>query len=128
MLNTNLTRDIVRPEIHTESRAYDSAMSNKLWNNSSPETLAGTVLINLGNNDTLGGNPFKLTGQADHNDDDFTVDSSVKAGGWPDTMFDPDGNFGLRNLQFLDVGALQRVEPAGGPFARSLIVQNIGTY
>ena len=86
---------------------------NKFFSNTADESLSGAIKINLGNNTDLGANPFTSTGNADHNNDDFRVDTTVKALAFPATLYDPGGAFGDRNQNFLDCGALQR-EEAGG--------------
>lgn len=87
---------------------------NKFFSNTTDEQLDGFVVCNLGSNTDLGANPLTTTGSADHNDDDFTVDTTVKAGAYPTELYDPDATQADRNQQFIDSGALQREEPAGG--------------
>lgn len=76
---------------------------NKFYNNTTDEDLSGDIQLNLGNNDVLGSSPL-----TDPSADDFTVSTALKALGYP-------GSFkGASTSQFLDVGAAQREEPAGG--------------
>jgi len=92
---------------------------NKLWNNTTNETLNNHVIFDLGGNEVLGGNPFTSTGNADPDDDDFTVDTSVKGLAYPSQLWNPGNAFGTRNKQYLDAGALQREEAGGLSFINS---------
>ncbi len=76
---------------------------NKFFNNTADETLTGDVFLNLGNNDVLGSSAL-----TDPSSDDFTVSTLLKALGYPSSFK------GASTNQFLDVGAAQRQEPAGG--------------
>ncbi len=76
---------------------------NKFFNSTLDETLTGDILLNLGNNDVLGSSPL-----TDPSADDFTVSTLLKALGFPSSFK------GASTGQFLDVGAAQREEPAGG--------------
>jgi len=80
---------------------------NKFFNNETNVSVSGNPrrFIDLGNNDTLLANPFKSTGNADPNDDDFELSTGIT--GWPGQLWDPDGTFGTRNQHFISVGALQ---------------------
>ena len=91
--------------------------SNKYYNNSTNESLSGTVILDLGGNSVLSASAFTSVGNADPNDDDFTVGTEVKAAGYPEQLWNLDNAFGTRNKTFIDVGALQREEAAGGGVA-----------
>lgn len=88
--------------------------NNKFWNNTTHESGLAGVIHNLGNNDTLGANPFKTTGQADPDDDDFEISAAALA--WPAQLYNPDSNFGTRNQSYGDVGALVREYISAAPF------------
>ena len=76
---------------------------NKFFNNATDEDLSGDIWLNLGNNDVLGSSPL-----TDPSTDDFTVSTALKALAYPSSFK------GASTGQFLDVGAAQREEPAGG--------------
>ena len=76
---------------------------NKFYNNATDEDLSGDIILNLGNNDVLDSSPL-----TDPGSDDFTADTLLKALSYPSSFK------GASTGQFLDVGAAQREEPAGG--------------
>lgn len=100
---------------------------NHFWNNTTDEQTV-TALQDHGNNSALSANPFLSTGNADHNDDDFTVDASVKNLGYPAGLYDPGGAFGDRNRSFMEPGALQRRPGGGGGVSAVLARQGIGLW
>jgi len=83
--------------------------NNKFWNNDTNESLADSPLINLGSNDTLGGNPFNSTGNVDPDDDDFGLASALPA--YLQEMYLNPSNATLR-----DAGALINAATGSGGF------------
>lgn len=77
--------------------------NNKFYNNTTNETLSGNIDNDLGNNSALASSPF--TNAAG---DDFSVDTQLKAGAYPSSFR------GASTNNYLDVGAAQRQEAAGG--------------
>ena len=88
--------------------------NNKFWNNTTDEDVVGDLIIDIGGSESLLSNPFTSTGNADHNDDDFTLLSGVRGDAWSGGLYDPDDAFGSRNLNTRDVGALQSAAAGGG--------------
>ena len=92
---------------------------NACYNNATNFSITSDTVFDLGNNETLLASPF-----TDAANGDLSVDTTVKATAYPSTFKD------ISTDQFLDKGAAQREEPAGGGDGgqANLIVQNIGTY
>jgi len=89
---------------------------NFYWNNTLNENIPVDVFFPLKPATTLAGNPFTSTGNADHNNDDFSLTSSYLAASYPafpKEMYDPDNKQEGRNQNMQDVGALQST-PGGG--------------
>lgn len=75
---------------------------NRFFNNSQNIEVLDNVVIQ-DDNSTLASSPF-----TDPANEDFSVDTSVKAGAWPSSFL------GSSTNQYLDTGAAQRQEPTGG--------------
>lgn len=80
---------------------------HKFWNNTTDEDVGGQLLMYLGDSESLSSNPFTSTGNADHNDDDFTLLVGERGDAWPAELYDPDDAFGSRNTNTHDIGPLQ---------------------
>jgi hypothetical protein len=76
--------------------------SNRYYNNTANETDNGTV-INDNDNSAVGSSALTDPGSGD-----FSVGTDLKAGAYP-TSFK-----GSSTNQYMDIGAAQRQEPAGG--------------
>jgi hypothetical protein len=79
--------------------------NNRWYNVTTPESLDGPTALDLGNNTSLSASPF-----ADPGGDDFSVDETVRALGFPSEFFQD----GSSTDHDMDIGAAQRVEPVGG--------------
>lgn len=88
---------------------------NALRNNTTNEDLGNDFFFALGDNDILGASPF-----TDPSNGDFSVDTSVKADAFPSTFR------GIATDQFLDKGAAQREEPAGGGGVGPSVLRAVG--
>ena len=97
---------------------------NRYWNCTSASlSSANNVLVV--DNSSLASNPFTLTGQTNYYQDDFELDSAFSDTGWPDQVFDPDGNFSTRNEAYRELGALPR-QVGGGSGGGGFVAPGIG--
>jgi hypothetical protein len=76
--------------------------ANRYYNNTSNESLSGAY-INKSDNSAVGSSALTNPGGGD-----FSVGTDLKAGAYPTTFK------GVATDQFMDIGAAQREEPAGG--------------
>lgn len=84
---------------------------NRYYNNTTNESLGGTAPIINADNSAVGSSAL-----TDPGNEDFSVGTDLKAGAWPTSY--PS----ISQTQYLDIGAVQREEPAGGGGGTGLFV------